>query len=476
MVNEINREHPEYQAWKAIWPKYRDLYAGGEQFTSHADRYLIARQKEPPEVFGERVGRAFYENYIGSIIDWYAATLFRREPLLSYEGQDEAARRFFNDFSEDCDLRGSTLSDFFRRQVIEALVAGKSYIVMDFPRKDRTAGSRAEEEALGLSRGYLCEYPASGAIDWQRDERGELEWIVLRGERTVTEDGGRERCLERTWTRYDRRTFAVYQQMEIGAKKSEITKVDGGLHGLAALNRTPVFEFTLGEGMWLMNKAASLQLEHFNKSNALAWALTMGLFAMPVVYSEREFQQVVGESYYIQLGPNDRFGWTEPEGHVYEVALSNLERLKEEMYRVCYLTSQAGGSLSKNAALTGLSKQRDYVVTQEVLRGFGDQVKDALKKILRTLAKAREDALAIDVGGLDEFDIGDFSSELEDAQKLLSLGIPSETLAAQVKKKLAMKYLCDASQAVKDRIAQEIDSVREREPEKGGRDGRATKR
>ena len=37
--------------------------------------------------------------------------------------------------------------------------------------------------------------------------------------------------------------------------------------------------------MWLMNKSASLQLEHFNKSNALSWALTMGLFAMPVVYT-----------------------------------------------------------------------------------------------------------------------------------------------------------------------------------------------
>ena len=46
----------------------------------------------------------------------------------------------------------------------------------------------------------------------------------------------------------------------------------------------------------------------------------MGLFAMPVVYSEREWKQIVGESYYIQLGPKDRFGWTEPEGHVYQIA------------------------------------------------------------------------------------------------------------------------------------------------------------
>jgi len=61
--------------------------------------------------------------------------------------------------------------------------------------------------------------------------------------------------------------------------------VKEGVHGLAAQKVVPLVEFSFGEGMWLMNKAASLQLEHFNKSNALGWALTMGLFAMPVVYS-----------------------------------------------------------------------------------------------------------------------------------------------------------------------------------------------
>ena len=87
-----------------------------------------------------------------------------------------------------------------------------------------------------------------------------------------------------------------------------------GRHGLAKQSRVPLVELRVSEGLWLLNKAASLQLEHFNKSNALGWALTMGLFAMPVIYSERDWNQVMGESYYIQLGPQDRFGWTEPQG------------------------------------------------------------------------------------------------------------------------------------------------------------------
>lgn len=459
-MKEINREHPEYLAWRDAWPKYRDLYAGGEAFVRNADRYLIPRQREPMDVYTERVSRAFYENYIGSIIDWYAATLFRREPLLTYEGTDARARSFFNVFAMDCDLRGSTVSDFYRRQVVESLVAGRSYVVIDFPKSKLKAGSRAEEEELGVSRGYLTDFPASSVINWQRDAHGEFEWVVLRGERLLAEspESGRWE-VERSWTYYDRSGFRRYRQLEVDGKKGAVEQVEQGTHGLAKLNRTPVFEFTLGDGMWLMNKAASLQLEHFNKSNALAWALTMGLFAMPVVYSDKEWNQTVGDSYYLQLGKEDKFGWTEPEGHVYRIALENLDRLKEEIYRICYLTHQAGGSMSKNSQMTGLSKQRDYLVTQEVLRGFGDKVKDHLRQVLKALAEAREDGLKVDVAGLDEFDIGDFSSELEDAERLLRLGIESRTLEQQVKKKLALKYLCDSNQGIKDQIAKEIDGL-----------------
>ena len=151
-----------------------------------------------------------------------------------------------------------------------------------------------------------------------------------------------------------------------GGQAGAVEVVAEGRHGLTKQARVPLVELRVSEGLWLLNKAASLQLEHFNKSNALGWALTMGLFAMPVIYSERDWNQVMGESYYIQLGPQDRFGWTEPQGNVYQIAADNLTRLQEEIYRVCYV-SHAGGALSGNATQSGVSKQRDYAITQEVL-------------------------------------------------------------------------------------------------------------
>jgi hypothetical protein len=453
-MENINREHPEYAARKEMWRRYKDLYTGGEKLRENASDYLVRRHKEPADVYQERLNRVFYENYIGSIVDWYAATLMRREPVLLFEGPDMAARDFFTEFAEDCDLKGTNLSEFFRQRFVQSLVCGSSWVAVDFPRVTGEIRNRAQEDALGQSRAYLVDYGADEVINWGMGERGGLEWAVVRTsclqQGSVTDT---QAVRETRWIYYDRENFRLYRQS--GEKKIELA--NEGRHGLAPLRRVPLFEVKVSEGLWLLNKAGLLQLEHFNKSNALAWALTMGLFATPVIYSEREWNQIVGESYYIQLGANDRFGWTEPEGKVYQIAADNLVRLKEEIYRVCYLMTQAGGTTASDMKQSGLSKVRDFGVTQEVLRAYGDVVKESMKQVLRAIAGARQDGIAVDVSGLDQFDIGDFSDELDDAKKLLDLGIGSETLKKQVFKKLAFKYLCDARQEVKNQVADEID-------------------
>jgi hypothetical protein len=457
IVENICLEHPEYKVKREMWRKYRDLYAGGEQLKANAADYLTARQKEPPEVYSERLSKVFYENYIGSIIDWYAATLFRREPVINTEGDDAAGREFFNMFAEDCDLKGTNISDFYRRQLIDTLIAGVSFALLDFPRTADRPKNRAEEDASGAARAYLVEYPAESLINWSLDSRGNYEWIVLRSTNARKDDANdAEYRTETIWRYYDKTSYRILRCTD--AKKGDIQEIGRGFHALANQQRVPLFETRVTEGLWLMNKAALLQLEHFNKSNALSWALSMGLFAAPVVYSDKELNQVVGESYYIQLGPNDRFGWTEPEGHVHQIASENLMRLREEIYRVCYLMAQSHGSESSAAAQSGLSKLRDFAITQEVLRAYGDAVKDTLKRVLRAVSAARQDAVQVHVSGLDDFDIRDFSSDLEDAERLLGLNIQSPTLQKQVFKRLAYKYLCDIRQEVKDQIAKEIDA------------------
>ena len=122
IMETINREHPEYIARKATWRRYKDLYLGGEQLRARAAEYLLRRNKEPGEIYQERLSRVFYQNYIGSIVDWYASTLMHREPALMLEGTDAGAKNFYSLLANDCDLKGTSLSEFFRKRFVEALV------------------------------------------------------------------------------------------------------------------------------------------------------------------------------------------------------------------------------------------------------------------------------------------------------------------------------------------------------------------
>lgn len=453
---EIDREHPEFKRQKQIWRMYRDLYAGGHEFKVRAGEYLLRRQKEAMDVYGERLQRVFYENYIGSIVDWYASTLFRREPSLQFAGGLASGRLFLSKFVDDCDRRGTTLANFFRKCFVDALVTGRSHILIDFPRVSRRASNRAEEDEAGLSRAYLIRYQAEELINWSIDEFGDYEWVVLRQSvRRQPRVDSSETVEETYWYYYDRSEYRTYRRTEGSKEPTSITLVGHGPHALTSQQRVPLTTFRMTDGLWLTNKAAQLQLEHFNKSNALAWAITMGLFAMPVIYSDREWNQIVGESYYIQLGPSDKFGWTEPDGKVYQTAAGNLETLKEEIYRVCYL-SQASGEMQSGHAQSAASKQIDFTITQEVLRGYGAAVKDCIRRVLTAISVARQDDVSVSVSGLDEIDIADFSAELQNAGQLLKMGIDSPTLKREIFQRLAVKYLSDARQEIKDQIAREI--------------------
>ncbi len=453
---DIDREHPDFKKQQHTLRTHRDLYAGGLQFKHRAGEYLLRRQKEPLDVYSERLQRAFYQNYLGSIVDWYASTLFRRGPSIHFQGSVEAGDRFFPAFLEDCDRKGTRLATFFRQCFIDVLIAGRTHILIDFPRAARTPANRAEEDAVGLSRAYLVPYQAENLINWSLDEYGEYEWVVLRQKIRRQPSVESPDVVEETyWRYYDRSGFQVYRRSERQGSPSPISLIDSGPHAFSRENRVPLVTMQISDGLWLANKAAHLQLEHFNKSNALAWAITMGLFAMPVIYSDREWNQIVGESYYIQLGPTDKFGWTEPDGKVYQIAATNLETLKEEIYRVCYL-SQASGEMVSGHAQSALSKQMDFTITQEVLRAYGSTVKDCIRKVLTGICKARQDDAVVSVTGLDEVDIKDFSGELQDAKDLLQLGIESSTLKRQIYQRLAIKYLDDANQEIKDQITHEI--------------------
>lgn len=149
-MNEIDQEHPDFKYKRPMRHMYRDLYAGWHQFKSQAANYLLRRQKEPLDIYSERLERVFYQNYIGSILDWYSSTLFRRELSFQLKGGVGSGRAFLADFIDDADLRGTKLSSFLKTCFTDALIAGTSHVLIDSPVNETSAQTRAEEDQAGI--------------------------------------------------------------------------------------------------------------------------------------------------------------------------------------------------------------------------------------------------------------------------------------------------------------------------------------
>ena len=211
MIDLLEREHPEYRDRAEMWQRYWDFYVGGEQLRRNASQYLVRRQKEPNDVYSERLARVFYENYLGSCVDWYAATLFRRQPGVSLQSKTESTQKFYSQFLDDCDRRGTSLLEVIRKAFIQALIYRESFVLVDFPKVAEAATNRAAEDALGKSRAYLASYSPRELVNWKVDERGEYEWIVLKTTRSYQEQfDKRDFVQEQRWAVYDRERVRVY--------------------------------------------------------------------------------------------------------------------------------------------------------------------------------------------------------------------------------------------------------------------------
>ena len=67
--------------------------------------------------------------------------------------------------------------------------------------------------------------------------------------------------------------------------------------------------------------------------------------------------------------------------------------------------------------------------------------------------------MSVEITGLDQFDVKDFTEELANAQVLRDLVTGSPHFGREMQKRLALKYLEDSPQEIKNRVAEEIDGT-----------------
>ena len=465
-IAELNQRHPSCNV-----ERMRDLealYDGDELFEARLNKFLPQWEREHPDRYTLRKNTAFYRNYLGAIIDYFAALLFTSKPnVVAKDANSKAVKPdpgdFYNAFREDCDRTGTDLDAFFKDRLTDAMVHRCSWFSIEQPsNEDREATSRAEFERRKLGDCWLRSLSYDSVLDWESDD-GQLAWVVVFSRSAKRLGIGASRAMVTdTWEHYlpDRvDTYAIsYAKDKPPTPETVVPLADTRRH---KFGRVPVIAMDLPRGLWAASRLKTPQLAHFRSSNAQNWSLATSCYSMMVfnVGNPEEFtKSTVGPTRGHILGVDEKAAWLAPPSAHFTALDANIAAQKDEIFRLAH---QMALGVENNAAAIGRtaeSKSEDAQSTRVILLAYSRVVKEAIERAYDLIENLRGDGLSWSIEGLDDFASADLLGFVNVIVEMQTVGkIPSRTLWVELFKKLAGGLLPDMDQAMKATIDGEIE-------------------
>lgn len=162
----INEKHEEYQRNISLWKTSYMAWQGGEDFKK---QFLWPFEREDEEDFNDRLNRASYENLFSDIIYRRQSLIFSRK---IYRNKNKALRTIDNNF----DGQESSREEFIRRCFRLSQIFGFLPVLV-------TINNSGQPQLVPVLPFSL--------INWQRDEQGKLEWVIIKAKPQINQKGDR---------------------------------------------------------------------------------------------------------------------------------------------------------------------------------------------------------------------------------------------------------------------------------------------
>jgi hypothetical protein len=475
-VKTLDRKHAEWLLMHDMWDAVDLLYDGGVRLKNNGQEFLLKRPKELYDVYQERQRRLTYQNLLGNCVGWYIAKLFSREPQV--EGKTDDSR--FSDFLQDCDRGGTTFIEFSKTLVEMISLYRRAFVLIDKPAPgDNPVITRADEKQQGLDRPYLVTYDPRQIFNWRTDSYGNLQWIIIKTIDQV-QDGPLDPVKQvADWYLFDRETFAHYRyenpndpvsdnlwfdNSDLSDSKDAMAKlVDAGPHALTSQKRVPVRVWQLPKSLWFTNRAYLHLLEHFDQKNGYAWKLFMCAHPQLVIQTETEIKgQTLSEVGFLQLKPEDKIFWLEPDGGSLTESRSYTDNLRQEIYRDFHLQAQGKDSSATADGASGYSKEMEMAPAVDMLNAIGDVIRAEQQLVLLDYRVAAampidSDDLKPSVNGF-RFETKPLLQDISVAEALIETGVTqkSKTLEIIVDTNIALSAIDGENEDTKNTVIEEI--------------------
>lgn len=485
-LEDLKREHPIRERYGYLWSDYKLLYRGGNEFKRAAGqqgwnligrpesvwdrvtpfagqrsrRFLWQWEGEPDPVYETLWQRSEYINYIAAIVDYFCQWLFVTPPQIRpVEGSDPPD--WFAPFTENATGGGMSFIDFVKGCFLNTLLCERSGWLVG--RDHSVAAVSADDDQV-----ILTPYDAEEIIDWQHDCTGELDWILLRKKQQYREFPEPREEIE-TYTYLDRE---IWQSWDVVKDGETVTlETDGPVeHGLESV---PFVELAVPPGLWILDKIAQPCLGLYNRWNRLKNAESLACVVQPyLVSAEGDTSRVIGEGPIMKLRPSidgkaaEDFGWKTPDVGPLDFISAQVEKARDEVYRIVHQMSLAVDSKAVGAiARSGASKIEDRRSSQILLTAYGSYVAPAMLKTITLLSKIYGDNTVWSLDGFKNFDISSLDEELTTAAMAQSLNFKSATARKRIELRAVGRVLDGEDETTMQTIEKETTDAYDMEEE-----------
>lgn len=466
----LDIRNQQYDARYEAWVNLSLLYEGGDALKARAERVLKKRPREDEEIFACRLDQFTYHNILKPAIGFYGAGLFEKPVELFFTGEKELPD-FYKQFLENCDTRGTSYPGFWSARLQEMLLYGFTWTMVDTPPLPPgvTLKTRADDKAYGQMSPHLFGYSPLSVINWQMDDNGQLEFVVLKIRQERQQVLQPKRSVD-AWYVYDRHNFYVYEYT-VPQGQETVTRYSGtedggriaklvrqGRHPLAHIGRVPFRYHAFDDCNWLANNVYLQVLDHLNQDNTLKWALFMSNLAVPVVIGDVDMNnQSMNENGFYLFPAGTEYKWTEPEGKSFIHSAKRIENLREEIYRTLHLHAQGRGMKATPAMQSGRSKQLDYLPAKQIMTKLGADLRRCMQLTLQDVIDVRSESYRSDIRGF-VFEDGMTTEEVFAASSTLSMKIPSRKFEKGMQKKIVRAWMPDASKEELEEMYIEVET------------------
>lgn len=439
----ISRRHPEYEDNVKHWDFLEDTYEGGrEWFNENIFRYI----KEGDKEFADRVNRAYRFNHSREVVDLINKYLFKQSISRNEEDAPNSVKAFWKNAAKN----GMSIKDLMRQVSKKTSMVGRVGVVIDNTASSSGVLSKADEKAAGV-RTYAYIVGPEQLLDYSFDERGSLNWVLIR--ECVRDDAdpmtssGEEIDRYRLWTKTD---WKLYEERKQGRRKV-VVLIDQGEHNLGeppvvlADNTIADEEYcatALIDDIAYLDRAVANYLSNLD---AIIQDQTFSQLAMPAQ------NMLPGEDNYtkmVEMGTNRIFlydgeggakpFYLSPDPRQAELILAAINKIIGEIYHTVGL---AGERTKQDNAVgidnsSGVAKAYDFERVNALLSAKADSLEVVENKVARIVAKWNGEEIAEDVTLIsypDNFDTRGLYDEFDISARLMLVEAPKSARREQMR-------------------------------------------